>query len=99
MPSVNGNLYFGAMQNMVDNFVISLQLGHLLFIFAVLVPKDSDCDHKMRISFYDKIEVLKVVFVTPQHRLKSFSIFHEKKKTGSLGYDIQVHLFVLILET
>lgn len=68
------------LQNVVGNFVIPLQLGHLLFIFAVLVPKDSDCDHKMRISFYDKIEILKVVFVTPQHRLRSFSIFHEKRK-------------------
>lgn len=60
---------------------LRIYIGHFLFIFAVFVPKDSDCDHKIRIPFYDKIEVLEVVFITPQHRLRSFcNLFMRKER-------------------
>lgn len=78
------------------SFYYSLAILNLLLLYWCL--KTLIVIIKIRISFYDKIEVLKVVFTILQlSDWEAFAVFHEKRKSGCLAYEIQVHLFVLLL--
>lgn len=83
MPSVNGNLYFITVQSIVNNLAI-LQIGHFTacmwgffvgFFFFLYWCLKVLCAHKIRGSFYGKRQVLKVIFITSQYRLRSFCNF------------------------